>query len=278
VSKKFFFFFLVSDSTGETIAAVARAVCAQFTDAQSIEHAYGLVRGKKALLRALEAIEENPGPVMYSILDADLREELQRKCALINIPCMAVLEPFVATMSAYLNVEVSGKPGGQHILDTDYFQRIAALNYTIQHDDGQSQNDLNEADIILTGVSRTSKTPTCMYLANRGLKAANVPLVPGIDPPEELLTATRPLIVGLTTSPERLLQIRKNRLLSLNEDNDTEYIDPEQIKNETTEARRLFARQQWPIIDVTRRSIEETASAILNLYQAHDPDKPTGAI
>ena len=257
---------------------MARAVCAQFTDAQSIEHAYGLVRGKKALLRALEAIEENPGPVMYSILDADLREELQRKCALINIPCMAVLEPFVATMSAYLNVEVSGKPGGQHILDTDYFQRIAALNYTIQHDDGQSQNDLNEADIILTGVSRTSKTPTCMYLANRGLKAANVPLVPGIDPPEELLTATRPLIVGLTTSPERLLQIRKNRLLSLNEDNDTEYIDPEQIKNETTEARRLFARQQWPIIDVTRRSIEETASAILNLYQAHDPDKPTGAI
>ena len=162
--------------------------------------------------------------------------------------------------------------------DTDYFQRIAALNYTIQHDDGQSQNDLNEADVILTGVSRTSKTPTCMYLANRGLKAANVPLVPGIDPPEELLTATRPLIVGLTTSPERLLQIRKNRLLSLNEDNDTEYIDPEQIKSETTEARRLFARQKWPIIDVTRRSIEETASTILNLYQAHDPDKPNDAI
>ena len=183
------------------------------TGAQSIEHAWFGARAQGSL-QALEAIEENPGPVMYSILDADLREELQRKCALINIPCMAVLEPFVATMSTYLNVEVSGKPGSQHTLDTDYFQRIAALNYTIQHDDGQSQNDLNEADVILTGVSRTSKTPTCMYLANRGLKAANVPLVPGIDPPEELLTATRPLIVGLTTSPERLLQIRKTAFIA----------------------------------------------------------------
>ena len=154
-------------------------------------------------------------------------------------------------------------------MDTDYFKRIAALNYTIRHDDGQSQGDLDDADVILTGVSRTSKTPTCMYLANRGIKAANVPLVPGIDPPSELLNATRPLIVGLTTSTERLMQIRKNRLLSMHEANETEYVDPELIKGETAEARRLFARNNWPVIDVTRRSIEEIASAILNLYQEH---------
>ena len=154
-------------------------------------------------------------------------------------------------------------------MDTDYFKRIAALNYTIRHDDGQSQGDLDDADVILTGVSRTSKTPTCMYLANRGIKAANVPLVPGIDPPNELLNAKRPLIVGLTTSTERLMQIRKNRLLSMQEANETEYVDPELIKSETAEARRLFARNNWPVIDVTRRSIEEIASAILNLYQEH---------
>jgi len=260
---------MISDSTGETINAVAKAVCSQFIDRQAVEHAYGLVRGKKALARALESIEENPGPVMFSILDEELRQNLQSKCDQLNLPCMSVLDPFVNALGAYLNAEVAGKPGRQHALDTDYFRRIEALNYTIQHDDGQSQGDLNDADIILTGVSRTSKTPTCMYLANRGMKAANVPLVPGIDPPQELLEARRPLIVGLTTSTERLVQIRKNRLMSLNEDSETEYVDPELIKTETAEARRLFARQKWPVLDVTRRSIEEVASAILNLYHDH---------
>jgi regulator of PEP synthase PpsR (kinase-PPPase family) len=269
VSVKYFHLHLISDSTGETINAVAKAVCSQFIDTQAVEHAYGLVRGKKALTRALESIGENPGPVMFSILDEELRNTLQNSCDKMNLPCMSVLDPFVNALGAYLNAEISGKPGRQHAMDTDYFRRIAALNYTIQHDDGQSQGDLNEADIILTGVSRTSKTPTCMYLANRGIKAANVPLVPGIDPPQELLDARRPLIVGLTTSTERLVQIRKNRLMSLNEDSETEYVDPELIKTETAEARRLFARQKWPILDVTRRSIEEVASAILNLYQDH---------
>jgi regulator of PEP synthase PpsR (kinase-PPPase family) len=228
------------------------------------------VRGKKALARALGEMEENPGPVLYSILDEGLRSDLHAACDKMGVPCLSLLQPFVNSLAPYLKVEIANKPGGQHALDTDYFRRINALNYTIQHDDGQSQGDLNEADIVLTGVSRTSKTPTCIYLANRGYKAANIPLVPGMAPPSELLEAHRPLIVGLTNSPERLQAIRRNRLLTLNEDSETEYIDPELIRGEVAEARRLFTRQKWPVIDVTRRSVEEIASAILNLYQEHE--------
>ncbi|MGI9439739.1 MAG: pyruvate, water dikinase regulatory protein [Parvibaculales bacterium] len=264
---KHFHLHLISDSTGETINAVAHAVCTQFVSVEAKMHAYSLVRSQKALKRVLAAISENPGPVMFSIVDGDMRVTLEKHCEKLRIPCMPVLDPLVATMGAYLNVEIDARPGSQHTLDTNYFRRIAAFNYTIQHDDGQSQGDLDDADIILTGVSRTSKTPTCMYLANRGIKAANVPLVPGVSPPNELLNAKGPLIVGLTNSPERLMHIRKSRLNSLHEEGATNYADPVQIKSETAEARRLFARQKWPVIDVTRRSIEEVSSAILNLYQ-----------
>ena len=266
---KYFHLHLISDSTGETLNAVAKAICAQFVGAQAKMHSYGLVRGKKALARALESINENPGPVMFSIVEKKARDQLEKTCKNLQIPCMSVLEPFVATIGAYLNVEINAKPGRQHALDTDYFRRIAALNWTIQHDDGQSQNDLDEADVILVGVSRTSKTPTCMYLANRGIKAANVPLVPSLQLSRELLALQGPLIVGLANSPERLMHIRKNRLLSLHEGKQTDYVNPAHIKQETAEARRLFARQKWPVIDVTRRSIEEIASAIINLYQTH---------
>ena len=200
---------LISDSTGETVQAVARAVCAQFVDAEPREHIYGLVRGKKALARALDEMEQNPGPVLYSILDDGLRSELHAACDKMGVPCLSLLQPFVNSLAPYLKVEIANKPGGQHAMDTDYFRRINALNYTIQHDDGQSQGDLNQADIVLTGVSRTSKTPTCIYLANRGYKAANVPLVPGMAPPAELLEAHHPLVVGLTNSPERLQAIRR---------------------------------------------------------------------
>ena len=267
---KYFHLHLISDSTGETIQAVARAVCAQFVEAQTVEHIYGLVRSKKALDRAIEAVKQDPGPVMYSILDDALRSQLHEVCDSLAVPCLSVLDPFVKQLAPYLQVEVSGKPGSQHIMDSDYFRRINALNYTIQHDDGQSQNDLADADIILTGVSRTSKTPTCIYLANRGYKAANVPLVPGVTPPSELMELKRPLIVGLINSPERLRAIRRNRLLTLNEESETDYVDPDLIRSEIAEARRLFARQQWPVIDVSRRSVEEIASAILNLYQEHE--------
>lgn len=274
---KYFHLHLISDSTGETIQAVARAVCAQFVEAQTVEHIYGLVRSKKALDRAIEAVKQDPGPVMYSILDDALRSQLHEVCDSLAVPCLSVLDPFVKQLAPYLQVEVSGKPGSQHIMDSDYFRRINALNYTIQHDDGQSQNDLADADIILTGVSRTSKTPTCIYLANRGYKAANVPLVPGVTPPSELMELKRPLIVGLINSPERLRAIRRNRLLTLNEESETDYVDPDLIRSEIAEARRLFARQQWPVIDVSRRSVEEIASSILNLYQEHERQRePAG--
>ena len=234
-----------------------------------MEHIYGLVRGEKQLDRMLTNIQAYPGPVFFSIVDVRIRDRLEAACRELQVPCLSVLEPFVASMASYLNQPITGKAGSQHLLDGDYFKRIAALNYTMMHDDGKSQGDLDDADIILTGVSRTSKTPTCMYLANRGLKAANVPLVPGVPPLSELLAVSRPLVVGLTTSIERLRQIRKNRLLSLNEDADTDYVDPDIVSRENTEAKRLFARKGWPVIDVSRRSIEEVAAVVLNLYQEH---------
>lgn len=269
MAPQLFHLHLVSDSTGETVNALARAVCAQFENVKPMEHIYGLVRGEKQFERMLLNIQSYPGPVFFSIVDNRIRDRLEAACRELQVPCLSVLEPFVAAMASYLNQPITGKAGSQHLLDGDYFKRIGALNYTMMHDDGQSQGDLDDADIILAGVSRTSKTPTCMYLANRGLKAANVPLVPGVSPLTELLAARRPLIVGLTTSIDRLTQIRKNRLLSLNENTDTDYVDPDVVAKEITEAKRLFARQGWPVIDVTRRSIEEVAAIVLNLHQEH---------
>ena len=262
---KYFHLHLISDSTGETIQAVARAVCAQFVEAQAVEHIYGLVRSKKALDRAVEAVTQDPGPVMYSILDDALRIQLHETCDRLGVPCLSVLDPFVKQLAPYLQVEVSGKPGSQHAMDSDYFRRINALNYTIQHDDGQSQNDLAEADIILTGVSRTSKTPTCIYLANRGFKVANIPIVIESPPPDLLYSLQNPLVVGLTTSPDRLIQIRRNRLLSLIQAPETDYVDQEAVTRELQYARRMFADNGWPVIDVTRRSIEETAAAVISI-------------
>lgn len=267
MTKRYFHLHLISDSTGETINAVAKAVCAQFESAHALTHSYGLVRAPKQLERAMRAIEKNPGPVFFTLMNQDLRTKLEKCCVQLSIPHIAVLDPFIGTLADYLHLQVSGKAGSQHIMDRDYFRRISALNYTMAHDDGQNQNDLNDADIIITGVSRTSKTPTCVYLANRGIRAANVPYIVGMEPPPELLTATQPLIVGFTISPERLVQIRKARLLSLKEATSRDYVDSEAIRTEITDAKRLFARQNWPIIDVSRRSIEEVATTILNLYQ-----------
>ncbi len=267
---------LISDGTGETISVLAKAVCAQFEAATPNEHSYGLVRNEKQMQKIIDNIEEHPGPVFFSIVDDRLREKLERVCARLSVPCLSVLDPFISEMVDYLKIPVSGKAGGQHIMDRDYFQRISALNYTMMHDDGQSQGDLNEADIIITGISRTSKTPTCIYLANRGLKAANVPLVMGIELPKELFSLTKPLIIGLTTNADRLIQIRRNRLLLLNEENETEYIDPDMIKQELLEARRFMMQKNWPIIDVSRRSVEEVAAEILNIYQRRQENSDHG--
>ncbi len=261
---------LVSDATGETLNAVAKAACAQFELVHPIEHAYALVRSSRQLSRVMRDVEAAPGIVMYTLVNDQLREQLEGHCRALNIPAIAVLDPIVAALRNYLGTkEHIEKPGIQHELDAEYFKRIEALTFTMAHDDGQAMADLDKADVVLVGVSRTSKTPTCIYLANRGIKAANIPIVPGAPLPLVLEGLERPLIVGLTISPERLIQIRRNRLLTLKEHAETDYIDPEIVQAETVAARRIFALHGWPAIDVTRRSIEETAAAILNLYHRH---------
>lgn len=261
----YFHIHLVSDSTGETLNAMARAVCARFTDILPIEHIYALVRSPRQLERALEEIAGSPGVVMHTIIDPALRAALEEGCRRNEIPCIAALDPVVAAMSRYLGAPISSRVGAQHTLDTDYFNRMEALNYAMGHDDGQGGQDLEQADVVLVGVSRTSKTPTCIYLAHRGVRAANHPLVPGAPLPPALTNLKNTLVVGLIASPDRLIQIRRNRLLSLNEQRESTYVDQDAVREEIIAARRLFEREGWPVIDVTRRSVEETAAAIINL-------------
>jgi regulator of PEP synthase PpsR (kinase-PPPase family) len=255
----------VSDATGETLNAIAKAALAQFEGVTVQEHAYTLVRSRRQLERAVDHIRENPGLVFFTLASVELRDELVAQCNALSVPCLDVLDTPVAMMRRFLGAAETHRPGGQHEVDQRYLQRIEALNFTIQHDDGQSLDTLNEAEIILVGASRTSKTPTCVYLAIRGLRAANVPLVPGIAPPEPLLRAKGPLIVGLWASPERLIQVRRNRLSTMGERRDTEYVEMDSVRAEVTATRRLFDQHDWPAIDVSRRSIEETAAAIINL-------------
>lgn len=257
---------LVSDSTGETLNAVAKAACAQFDMGHPIEHVYPLVRSRKQLERAVAEIEGAPGMVLHTMVNQELRELLEAKCRELGQPSVAVIDPVMNLLGSYLGAEVSHRPGAQHELDAKYFRRIDALNYSMAHDDGQSAETLDRADVILVGVSRTSKTPTCIYLANRGIKAANIPIVLGVSLPEQLYTVMGPLIIGLLASPERLISIRKNRLLSLNEDAETDYVDLDAVRSEVAYARRLFGDKGWPVIDVTRRSIEETAAAVIALH------------
>lgn len=264
----YFHVHLVSDSTGETLNAMSKAVCARFDDVMPIEHMYPLMRSQRQLDRVLREVEASPGVVIHTIVDRELRMALEAGCRVVDAPCIAALDPMTAALGRYLGAQLTTRIGVQHTLDTDYFNRIEALNYAIGHDDGQGGQDLESADVVLVGVSRTSKTPTCIYLAHRGVRAANVPLVPGTEPPERLLMAKRPLVVGLMVSPDRLIQIRRNRLLSLNEGRESSYIDQDAVREETIRARRLFERHGWPIIDVTRRSVEETAAAVINLLNA----------
>ncbi|WP_374657254.1 pyruvate, water dikinase regulatory protein [Phenylobacterium sp.] len=261
----YFHVHLVSDSTGETLNAMARAVCARFENVLPIEHIYALVRSPRQLERALLDIEEAPGVVIHTIVDDNLRSALEEGVRRMDMPCIAALDPLVSSLQRYLGASISRKVGVQHALDNDYFNRMDALNYAIGHDDGQGGQDLEQADVVLVGVSRTSKTPTCIYLAHRGVRAANVPLVPTRSPPEKLFELKNTLVVGLTISPDRLIQIRRNRLLSLKENRESTYIDIEAVREETVKARRLYERMGWPVIDVTRRSVEETAAAVLNL-------------
>lgn len=261
----YFHIHLVSDSTGETLNAMAKAVIARFEGVIPIEHIYALVRSKRQMDRVLAEIEASPGIVMHTIVDRELRAELEEGCRRLDMPALAALDPLVVATSRYLGASLTTRVGAQHALDTEYFNRIEALNFAMAHDDGHSLAHLEQAEVVLVGVSRTSKTPTCIYLAHRGVRAANVPLVPGQEPPEVLSQLTRPLIVGLTASPDRIVQIRRNRLLSLHEQRESDYIDQDAVREEIIKARRYLERQGWPVIDVTRRSIEETSAQIINL-------------
>ncbi len=269
MGRSYFHLHLVSDSTGETLITVARAVVAQYEGIAAIEHVYPLVRSNTQLERVLTEIENAPGIVLYTLVERDLASRLEEVCRNTGSPHLSVLEPVHSLLSSYLGAASTARPGAQHMLNAEYFKRIDAMNFTLLHDDGHLPSDLDEADVILVGVSRTSKTPTAVYLANRGLRTANIPLVPGVPPPAVLETARKALIVGLVATPERIVQIRQNRLLSLKADDDTSYVDRDAVAEELAASRRLFARHGWPVIDVTRRSIEETAAAILDFYRDH---------
>ena len=262
----YFHLHLVSDSTGETLITVSRAVVAQYANVKPVEHVYPLVRSQKQLDRVLTEIEEAPGVVLFTLLEKDLVARLEAKCQEINSPSLSIIGPVMQLFQAYLGAATIGRVGAQHTLNADYFKRIDALNYTMMHDDGQHVEGLEEADVVLVGVSRTSKTPTSIYLANRGIRTANVPLVPGITIPHQLESLKKPLVVSLNAAPERLIQVRQNRLLSIGSGvgNDT-YIDRQSVADEVTYARRLSAKHDWVQLDVTRRSIEETAAAIMKL-------------
>jgi len=262
----FFHLHLISDSTGETLVTVARAAAAQYTNVVPIEHVYPAVRTSKQLDRVLSAIEAEPGIVLYTLLDETLVERLDRRCQELGVPCWSILGPVLRVFQSYLGAESAHRVGAQHTLNAEYFKRIDALNFTMLHDDGQHAEDLESADVVLVGVSRTSKTPTSIYLANRGVRTANIPLVPGAAVPPNLEVLKSPLVVGLYASPERIVQIRQNRLLGLNvQPHDNQYVDRQAVAEEVAVSRRLCAKHDWPSIDVTRRSIEETASAILAL-------------
>jgi [pyruvate, water dikinase]-phosphate phosphotransferase / [pyruvate, water dikinase] kinase len=262
----YFHLHLVSDATGETLTTVARAATAQYTKMLPVEHAYPLVRTQKQLDRVLKEIEEAPGIVLYTLVEEDLAQRLEDRCRELSVPCLSILGPVLALLQSYLGAETSHRVGAQHTLNAEYFKRIDALNYTMLHDDGQHIEDLEDADVVLVGVSRTSKTPTSIYLANRGVKTGNVPLVPGIPVAAMVEHLSRPLVVGLYASPERIVQIRQNRLLGLKAHHDEDqYIDRKAVAEEVAFSRKLCAKHNWPIIDVTRRSIEETAAAVLSL-------------
>ena len=267
-NQSFFHLHLISDATGETLLAVGRAAAAQYATVSSIEHVFPLIRNQKQLSHALSEVEANPGIVLYTLVDKDLATQLETRCRELGLPCLSILGPVLGLFQNYLGAEITPRVGGQHTLNADYFRRIDALNFTMLHDDGQHTEDLEQADVILVGVSRTSKTPTSIYLANRGIKTANIPLVPGIDPPPQLETTVQPLVVGLYASPERIVQIRQNRLLTLNaQQTDSAYIDRQAVSEEIATSKRLCAQHGWPSIDVSRRSIEETAAAVIALLQ-----------
>jgi [pyruvate, water dikinase]-phosphate phosphotransferase / [pyruvate, water dikinase] kinase len=254
---------LLSDSTGETLDMMAKAALAQYDGVETMKHFWPMVRGEGHLNRILAEIGQNPGLVLFTLVNAETRKRLEAACRALGIPAVAPLDAVNDALSGFLGQTAQARPGRQHVLDDAYFARVEAIQFTIAHDDGIAHENWEEADIVLAGVSRTSKTPTSIYLANRGYKTANIPIVIESPPPESLYSLKHPLVVGLITSAERLIQVRRNRLLSLNQAPETDYVDADAVAREVSFARRMFADNDWPVIDMTRRSIEEAAAAII---------------
>ncbi len=262
---------LLSDSTGETLENIAKAALAQFDGTENVvKHFWPMVRSESHLDRILTDVAANPGLVLFTLVNRDTRRKLETRCRVLGLPAVAALDAVSDAMSNMLGQEAKARPGRQHVMDAAYFARVEAIQFTIAHDDGINAQNWEEADIVLAGVSRTSKTPTSIYLANRGYKTANIPIVPESPPPPILFQLKHPMVVGLVTSAERLIQVRRNRLLSLNQSPDTDYVDEEKVRAEVAHARRMFADNGWPVLDVTRRSIEESAAAIINLFNARE--------
>lgn len=262
---------LVSDSTGETLNSIARATLARFADPHVIHHRWSLVRSHLQLEQVLEGIKAEPGPVMFTLVDRSLRHSLEEVCQQLGVPCLSVLDPVMDLLQTQLGQQAREKRAAQYVLDADYFRRIDAMHYVLAHDDGQGVAGIEEADCVLVGVSRSSKTPTCFYLANRGIKAANVPIVPTSPLPEELENPPCP-VIGLTIDVAALIDIRRHRLKIIGaggvRQDTNDYVDHEAVKAEIQAARRLCTSHGWPVIDVTRRSIEETAATVLQLMEA----------
>lgn len=276
VTASFFHLHLVSDSTGETLTTIAKAASVQYPQIKAIEHVYPLVRTQRQLDRVLQEVESAPGIVLYTLVNTDLTVGLETKCRELNIPALHVLEPIMKIFEGYLGAPKTPVVAGQHILDADYFRRIDALNFTMAHDDGRLPEDLNQADIVILGISRTSKTPTSIYLAQRGYKTTNLPLVPSLPVPAQLMEPHSAFVVGLVASADRIAEIRRNRVKFLTTGDLDNYVDREQIKEEVTHSRRLYSKNKWPVIDVTRRSIEETAATIIKLFHGRDSESGGG--
>jgi [pyruvate, water dikinase]-phosphate phosphotransferase / [pyruvate, water dikinase] kinase len=257
---------LVSDSSGETVTNIARACLVQYENVKVVEHFWWLVRTPGQMTRVIEGLKHSPGLVVFTLLDHEIRNQLEIACRELHVPVISALDPVMQAFSRFFERTARSEIGKQHMLDDGYFHRIDAMHFAVQHDDGQSMKTMTEADIILVGVSRTSKTPTCMYLANRGLRVGNIPLVPRILVPDEVASAPKPLFVGLTREPKSLSDIRQSRLRIMNDDRTQDYADLDKIRDEIASSRRLFTKYGWPVIDVTRRSIEETAATIIQLY------------
>ena len=268
---------LISDATGDTLNSLARAAVAQFDETEISYHRWSLIRSRLQLHRVLEGIQAEPGPVLCSLVDDALRHELDSACTRMGVRLLHVLDPLMEMLQEQIGLPAKHRPGRQYVLDADYFRRIDAMHYVISHDDGQANRGIGDADVVLVGVSRSSKTPTCFYLANRGIKALNIPLVPGIEPTELLNDPPCP-VVGLTIDPKSLIDIRRHRLQLINtgaqvgfaKSDNTDYVDYEAVEKELLWARRLCNSRGWPTIDVTRRSIEETAATVLKLMDNWD--------